>query len=91
MAGLLNFVLFTAMILHLIFIGIAVWKIWRGQNIVDRLIGADLISTLTMAIIILVALTLRNSIYIDVAFGLAALGFIGIFAYAKYVADHRVF
>jgi multisubunit Na+/H+ antiporter MnhF subunit len=95
MAELLNVVLYVviyvSLMLHLIFIGIAVWKIWRGENIVDRLVGADLIGTLTMAVIILVAIYLRNSIYIDVALGLAALSFISVFAYAKYAADQRVF
>ena len=91
MPDLLNIVLYISLILHLIFIGIAVRKIWQGENIVDRLIGADLVGTLTMAAIILVAIFLRNSIYLDVALGLAALGFISIFSYAKYIADQRVF
>ena len=53
--------------------------------------GADLLGTLTLAILVLIALIDRDSIYIDVALGLAALGFIGIIALAKYVADEQMF
>lgn len=91
MEEILDQVLNIALVVHILLMAVAVWRVWHGENIIDRLIGADLVATLTMAIIILVALILRNSIYIDVALGLAALGFIGIFAYAKYIADDRVF
>jgi multisubunit Na+/H+ antiporter MnhF subunit len=67
------------------------WKVWRGDNIIDRLMGADLLGTLTLAVLVLLALIGRDGIYIDVALGLAALGFIGIIALAKYVADEQVF
>ncbi len=62
-----------------------------GENIVDRLIGADLITTITLAILVILAVIDRNSIYIDVALGLAALGFIGTIALAKYIADEQMF
>ncbi|MBK8985986.1 MAG: MrpF/PhaF family protein [Chloroflexi bacterium] len=44
-----------------------------------------------MAILVLLALINRDSIYIDVAIGLAALGFIGTMALAKFVADEQIF
>ena len=61
------------------------------ENIIDRLMGADLISTLTISVIVLVAIILRDSIYVDVALGLAAIGFIGVIALAKYIADEQMF
>jgi multisubunit Na+/H+ antiporter MnhF subunit len=91
MERILDFTLNIALVIHILLIIVAVWRVWRGENIVDRLIGADLVSTLTMAVIILAALILRSSIYLDVVLGLAALGFISIFVYAKYAADERVF
>jgi multisubunit Na+/H+ antiporter MnhF subunit len=44
-----------------------------------------------LAILIIVALIHRQKIYIDVALGLAALGYIAIIAFAKYITDKRVF
>ena len=72
-------------------IGIALWRVWRGENVIDRLIGFDLTGILTLAILVLVSLIEQNSIYIDVALGLAALGFISTIALAKYIADEQMF
>jgi multisubunit Na+/H+ antiporter MnhF subunit len=84
-------VLYLSLIVHIGLIGVSVWRVWRGENIIDRLMGADLISTLTIAILILIALFERNSIFIDVAVGLAALGFVSTIALAKYIADEQMF
>ena len=91
MTTVLNLVLYLALLVHMVLIGVALWRVWRGEHIVDRLIGADLIGTLTLAILVLVALIDNNSIYIDIALGLAALGFISTIALAKYIADEQVF
>lgn len=91
MQSVLLIVLYFSLIVHIGLIGVSVWRVWRGENIIDRLMGADLISTLTIAILILIALFERNSIFIDVAVGLAALGFVSTIALAKYIADEQMF
>jgi multisubunit Na+/H+ antiporter MnhF subunit len=91
MATILNAVLYAALIVHIALIGIALWRVWRGENVIDRLIGFDLTGILTLAILVLVSLIEQNSIYIDVALGLAALSFISSIALAKYVADEQMF
>ena len=91
MSTLLTYVLYLALIVHIGLLAVVLWKVWRGENIVDRLMGADLLGTLTLAVLVVLALIERDSIYVDVALGLAALGFIGIVALAKYVADEQMF
>jgi multisubunit Na+/H+ antiporter MnhF subunit len=91
MGTTLTYVLYLALLVHMGLLAVVLWKVWRGDNIIDRLMGADLLGTLTLAVLVLLALIERDSIYIDVALGLAALGFIGIIALAKYVADEQVF
>jgi multisubunit Na+/H+ antiporter MnhF subunit len=91
MAAVLTFVLYVALLVHIGLLAVVLWRVWRGENVIDRLMGADLLSTLTLAILVLVALIERDSIYIDVALGLAVLGFIGTAALAKYVADEQMF
>jgi multisubunit Na+/H+ antiporter MnhF subunit len=44
-----------------------------------------------LAVLVLLALILANSTYIDVALGLASLGFVGTIALAKYIADQQMF
>jgi multisubunit Na+/H+ antiporter MnhF subunit len=91
MATILIYVLYLALLVHIGLLAVVLWRVWRGENVVDRLMGADLLSTLTLSILVLLALIEGDSIYIDVALGLAALGFIGTIALAKYVADEQVF
>jgi multisubunit Na+/H+ antiporter MnhF subunit len=91
MGTILTYVLYLALVVHIGLLAVVLWKVWRGDNIIDRLMGADLLGTLTLAVLVLLALIARDSIYIDVALGLAALGFIGIIALAKYVADEQMF
>lgn len=91
MATILTYVLYLALLVHIGLLAVVLWRVWRGENIIDRVTGADLLSTLTLSILVLLALIERDSIYIDVALGLAALGFVGTIALAKYVADEQMF
>ncbi len=91
METILTTTLFIALALYLIMIAIAVWRVWRGENVIDRLIGVELVSTLFLSILVLIALIYRDSIYIDLALALGGLGFIGTIALAKYVADEQMF
>jgi multisubunit Na+/H+ antiporter MnhF subunit len=91
MATILTYVLYLALLIHIGLLAVVLWRVWRGENVIDRLMSADLLGTLTLAVLVLLALIERDSIYIDVALGLAALGFIGIIALAKYVADEQMF
>ena len=91
MTTLLNASLYLALLIHIGLAGVVLWRVWRGENAIDRLTGADLIGTLALAVLDILSLIERNSIYMDVALGLAALGFIGTIALAKYLADEQMF
>ncbi|NKQ34730.1 MAG: hypothetical protein HF973_03845 [Chloroflexi bacterium] len=91
MATILITTLYISLAIHVFLIGIAVWRVWRGENSIDRLISTDLVTTLILAVLVLISLILRDSIYIDVALGLGALSFIGTVALAKFLADEKMF
>ena len=91
MLNTLLIVSYFSLAVHTLLIAVAIWRVWRGENVVDRLIGVELVSTLTLAVLVLVALISRESIYIDVALALGALGFIGTMALTKYAADERMY
>jgi multisubunit Na+/H+ antiporter MnhF subunit len=44
-----------------------------------------------LAVLVLLSLISQQVIYVDVSLGLAALGFVGMIALAKYVADEQMF
>lgn len=91
METIVVYVLYGALLIHIVMIGYAVWRVWRGENVIDRLIAVEIVTTLFLAVLVLVALIFERSVYIDVALGLAALGFIGTLALAKYIADEQMF
>jgi multisubunit Na+/H+ antiporter MnhF subunit len=91
MVELLTEVAAVAMLLHVGMMAVVVWRIWRGETVADRLVGVDLVTTLLISILIILSITQRDSIYIDLALALAALGFISTIALAKYLADEQMF
>jgi multicomponent Na+:H+ antiporter subunit F len=91
MSGALSLVLHLALVLHIALIALCVWRVWRGENVIDRLIGADLVGTLILGVLVIIAMIRGNALYIDVALGLATLGFVSTIALAKYIADGRMF
>lgn len=91
MATILTTVLYLALLLHILMIAVALWRVWRGENVIDRLIGVDLVTTLALAVLVVIALIQENSVYMDVALGLAALGFVATVVLAHYIADEQMF
>ena len=91
METIFDTVLYISLTVHIFLMAVAFWRVCRGENIIDRLMGLDLLSILTLAVLVLLALIFRRIIYLDVAMGLAALSFVGTIALAKYVADQQVF
>jgi multisubunit Na+/H+ antiporter MnhF subunit len=53
--------------------------------------AVDTITTLLIGIIVLLALVQRTSFIVDIALALAAFGFIGTVAIARYLGEGRVF
>jgi len=82
----------AALVVHVVLLGVCVFRVvLRGDNLVDRLLGAELVATLTLGVLVLLAILERDSIFIDVAVGLAAMGFVSTVALAKFLADERIF
>lgn len=91
MEQVLGSVFALALLIHALLLGIAVWRVLRGENSVDRLLSVELVSVLALCAMLLVTLITGQALYMDVALALAALGLIGTLALAKYLADQRMF
>ena len=91
METVLFFTLNISLAIHIVLIAVCVWRVGRGENLIDRLIGLDMTATLILAVLVLVSFISRDVIYIDIALALAALGFIGTIALARYIADQEMF
>lgn len=102
-AQILTLTLYVALAVYVLLIGYVVYRVWRGENGIDRLMGVDLISTLMIGALVMIGLIEHQnlteserlletkSLFVDVALGLAALSFIGVVAFARYSADRRLY
>jgi multisubunit Na+/H+ antiporter MnhF subunit len=91
MTQILDTLLVTALIIHSVLIATCIWRVWRGENAIDRLVAADAIGNLSLAIVALLALLNRSAQLLDTALGLAALALIGTIALARFAANQRWF
>jgi len=89
-----NFLEYLIWIVLAIYLGMAIFSAWRalrGENGLVRLTGLDLTSTLTISVLVIVAIITGSKIYIDIAIAAAALGYLSTVALAKYISDQKVF
>ncbi|MCX7725315.1 MAG: MrpF/PhaF family protein [Chitinispirillaceae bacterium] len=69
----------------LISIGITIIKIFIGPKITDRLIALSVISSLILAMLVLLGIQDGKSLYLDVALVYDIFGFLGIFAISRII------
>ncbi|MBN8656727.1 MAG: hypothetical protein J0M11_13410 [Anaerolineae bacterium] len=91
METILDIVIRVVLALHLLMILVAALQTWKGDNSVSRLVGLDLASTLTTAVLVLVGIIRDNSLFLDVAIVTAALGYLATVVIAKFISDKKVF
>jgi multisubunit Na+/H+ antiporter MnhF subunit len=91
METILNYALAISLAIHIGLLVVCIWRVGTGENLIDRLIGVDMTGTLILAVLVLISLITLDMIYIDVALALAALGFIGTIALARYIAEQEMF
>ena len=64
---------------------VALWRVFRGPTVFDRLVGVGVISTKVLVILLLVGLAWgRFEAFLDIAIGYALLSFIGTLVAARY-------
>lgn len=91
LATTLQTILYLSLFIHVLLLGVCVWRVWRGENVLDRLVAFEVVGTLILAVLVIVAIIQGRSLFLDVALVMAALAFIGQVALAKYVADEQMF
>jgi multicomponent Na+:H+ antiporter subunit F len=67
------------------------YRLVRGPRIADRLLALDLVTTILLAIIVLLSVIEVQTLLVDVALALGALAFVSTLAIARFVAEGRVF
>lgn len=87
----LNWFLEIALAVMILLLIQCIYRVLAGPSPADRLQAIDTITTLLIGIIILLAVVGRSGMLVDVGLALAAFGFIGTLALARYISEGRVF
>jgi multicomponent K+:H+ antiporter subunit F len=61
------------------------WRMLRGPDLPDRILALDTIYINALALVMLLGIRFRSSLYFELALVIAALGFIGTVALARHV------
>ena len=69
----------------------ASWRVVAGPTLPDRLAAVDLITTLLIGIIVMLALVEGTQVFVDMAIALAAFAFVGTITIARYISEGRVY
>ena len=69
----------------------ASWRVVVGPTLPDRLAAVDLITTLLIGIIVMLALVEGTQVFVDMAIALAAFSFVGTISIARYISEGRVY
>lgn len=92
MNDFIELVAIVAIILMLLALGISSWKlIIRSKKATVRILGVEMMATLLIGVIILLALKENTDTLLDVGIVLGALGFSGTVSVARYISEGRLF
>lgn len=66
-------------------VGLATWRLWHGPQHADRIVALDILLAAAVALCIAAALNSGRTVFLDVAIGLALVGFVGTLGWARLV------
>ena len=66
---------------------LATIRVIAGPSLADRVLGLDLLVTLAIAFIAIIALMTGQAVYIDIGLALALVGFLATIAFARFIAS----
>lgn len=80
-----------SLLVMVVLLPLAFYRVYQGRGTADRLLGVDMLNTLLVGLIVLVALIEGTESVIDMGIAVAALGFAATFSIARYISEGRVF
>lgn len=91
MNSLIELIENLALIVLVIALVPATYRIWTGPSAMERLQALDLTTNVFVGIIVVLGLVLDNAQMIDIGIALAAFSFVATLAIARYIAEGRFF
>ncbi len=72
-------------ILLMLSILISLYRFLKGPTLSDRIIAFDVISIMSISLLIILALYFQRSLYIDIAMVFGLIGFLGTTIFGRYI------
>jgi multicomponent Na+:H+ antiporter subunit F len=91
MNSLIEFVENAALVVLIIALVPATYRIWTGPSAMERLQSLDLTTNVFVGIIVVLGLVLDNAQMIDIGIAMAAFSFVATLATARYISEGRFF
>lgn len=63
----------------------ALWRLWRGPTVLDRMLGFDLITVCVVGWIAVLSVRWRTELFVELVLIYSLLGFLGTVAFALYL------
>ncbi len=57
-----------------------------GPHLTDRVVAFDTMGIITVSLLVVISVTIKDSIYLDIAFVFALIGFVGTIVFARFNA-----
>jgi multisubunit Na+/H+ antiporter MnhF subunit len=91
MSGGVEFIANTTLIILVVALIAATYRVWTGPSAMERLQALDLTTTVMVGIVVVLGIVLRNSLIIDLGIALAAFSFVATLAIARFISEGRFF
>ena len=56
----------------------------KGPSLADRVVAFDTMSIISVSLLVLLSITIKEPFYLDIAFVFALIGFIGVIIFARF-------
>jgi multicomponent Na+:H+ antiporter subunit F len=81
----MTFVWWVLSLVTVLAIGLATWRIVFGPRYADRIVALDILLAAALVLCIVAALATARTVFLDVAIGLALVGFVATVGWARFV------
>lgn len=82
---MLNFILIFSFVVMMLALLFAIFRLYQGPGIVDRIIIFDLFASIAIGIMAIAFLWLKDSTMLDVGLLLSVVAFVGTIGFARFV------
>lgn len=82
---MLNMAILLALVMLTLAMGLNLWRLAAGPSAPDRILALDTLAINTIALVMLIGISLGSAVYFEAALLIAMMGFVGTVALCKFL------